>query len=162
MQYSNPLPSIRKLNRLAEWDGPFPMKGSRIIIGAERYGFDDDTIRFLKLFPDDTVFRSRDDFQDRCKKLQTLIRKKRERSDSRFRNPLNKLLLIRLFLHAISSGAKRADFYDSHVVLSNHKAAVSRAYKANKSSSQPQHFSRMRLQEKRSRLMSFPLGHTDA
>ena len=80
MQYNKPLPSIRKLKKLAEWDGPFPMKSYRVIVGADRYGFDDDTIGFLKLFPHNTVFKSRSDFLARCEKLQTMIRAKQHTS----------------------------------------------------------------------------------
>jgi hypothetical protein len=75
-QYDKPLPSIRKLKKLAEWDGPFPMKSYRVIIGANRYGFDDDTLNFLDLFPHDTVFQSRGDFIERCEKLEATIRAK--------------------------------------------------------------------------------------
>lgn len=74
MQYDKPLPSIRKLKKLIEWDGPFPMKSYRVVIGANRYGFDEDTISFLELFPHDTVFQNRNDFLDRCVELESSIR----------------------------------------------------------------------------------------
>ena len=74
MLYNRPLPPIRDLKKLATWDGPFPMKGYRAVIGADRYGFDDDTIRFLQLFPHDAVFQNRDDFLQRCEELEGLIR----------------------------------------------------------------------------------------
>lgn len=78
MNYEKPLPSIRKLKKLAEWDGPFPMKSYRLIVGANRYGFDDDTILFLQLFPHDDVFKSRSDFLDRCEQMAALIRAKQQ------------------------------------------------------------------------------------
>ncbi len=74
MQYDKPLPSIRKLKKLVEWDGPFPMKSYRVVIGANRYGFDEGTIRFLELFPHDTIFQSRVDFLGRCEALAATIR----------------------------------------------------------------------------------------
>ena len=73
MTYDRPLPPMRNLKKLATWDGPFPMKGYRMVIGANRYGFDDDTIHFLQLFPHDAVFRSRDDFLKRCQDLELFI-----------------------------------------------------------------------------------------
>jgi hypothetical protein len=78
MKYNKPLPSIRKLKKLTEWDGPFPMKSYRVVIGANRYGFDQDTISFLELFPHETVFHTRDDFIERCEKLEAIIRAKQE------------------------------------------------------------------------------------
>lgn len=80
MMYNRTLPSMHNLKKLADWDGPFPMKGYRIVIGADRYGFDDDTIHFLKLFPHDAVFRDRDDFLRLCEELEILIRSEWERS----------------------------------------------------------------------------------
>ena len=77
LQRDTSLPSIRKLKKLAEWDGPFPMKSYRIVIGADRFGFDEDTIQFLKRFPHNTIFASRDDFLQRCQNLQETIRAKR-------------------------------------------------------------------------------------
>lgn len=74
MQYDKPLPPIRKLKKLAEWDGPFPMKSYRLVIGASRYGFDDDTIWFLEQFPHDAVFKSRSDFLERCEQMEATIR----------------------------------------------------------------------------------------
>lgn len=80
MQYDQPLPSIRKLKKLAEWDGPFPMKSYRLIISADRYGFDDDIIWFLKLFPHDEVFQTRSDFLEHCKTLTASIQARRKTS----------------------------------------------------------------------------------
>jgi len=77
LQRDMSLPSIRKLKKLAEWDGPFPMKSYRIVIGADRFGFDEDTMEFLKRFPHNTIFASRDDFLQRCQDLREAIRAKR-------------------------------------------------------------------------------------
>jgi hypothetical protein len=74
MPYDKPLPPIRKLQKLAEWSGPFPMKCYRILIGANLYNFDADTIEFLKLFPHDGIFLSREDFVQRCELLEEHIR----------------------------------------------------------------------------------------
>lgn len=74
MIYDRPLPSMRSLRQLATWDGPFPIKSYRLVIGAERYGFGSDMLAFLKLFPHDEVFRDRDDFLEKCRVLETTIR----------------------------------------------------------------------------------------
>lgn len=76
--YDRPLPPIRKLRKLASWDGPFPMKSYRMVTSANRFGFDEDTIAFLKLFPHDEVFQSRDDFLERCRDLKIFIRSERD------------------------------------------------------------------------------------
>jgi hypothetical protein len=76
MTYDRPLPSIRQLKKLAEWDGPFPLKSYRMVISAERYGFDENLIQFLQLFPHNTVFQNRDDFVEQCQDLETQLRPK--------------------------------------------------------------------------------------
>ena len=74
MAYKSSLPPIRKLQQLADWDGPFPIENRYVILAAERFQFDDSVINFLKLFPPNQVFRSRSDFIQRCHKLEALIR----------------------------------------------------------------------------------------
>lgn len=73
MVYNRPLPSMRSLRQLASWNGPFPVKGYRLVIAADRYGFGSNMQAFLKLFPHDEVFHSRDDFLERCRDLEILI-----------------------------------------------------------------------------------------
>jgi hypothetical protein len=87
MTYTGQLPSLSKLRKLAEWDGPFPMKSYRIVIGAERYGFDTSVIQFLQLFPHDEVFRSRNDFLQRCQNLETIIRSEQDMPRELLRSP---------------------------------------------------------------------------
>ena len=74
MTYDGPLPAIRRLKKLAEWSGPFPMKSHTMVIGAERFGFDESTVEFLRLFSPDTVFQDRKDFLCKCASLETTIR----------------------------------------------------------------------------------------
>ena len=74
MRYTRPLPSMRSLKKLATWDGPFPMKSYRMMVGANRYCFGSDMAAFLELFPHDEVFRSRDDFLVKCQELELMIR----------------------------------------------------------------------------------------
>jgi len=74
MTYDGPLPTIRRLKKLAEWSGPFPMKSHHMVIDAERFRFDSTTIQFLQLFPHDEVFENRTDFLCHCASLETTIR----------------------------------------------------------------------------------------
>ena len=83
MTYDQPLPSMRSLRKLASWDGPFPMKSYHMILGAQRYGFGSDMIGLLRQFPHDDVFRSRDDFINRCKELEIRIQSDRAPISSR-------------------------------------------------------------------------------
>lgn len=73
MAYARPLPSIRSLGKLASWDGPFPMKAYRMVVGADHYGFGEDMLAFLALFPHDMIFHDRHEFLERCKELESSI-----------------------------------------------------------------------------------------
>lgn len=77
MVFRQRLPSIRTLRQLAEIDGPFPAKNRHAMLAAERFWFGENVIAFLKLFPPNEVFHSRDDFIDRCKELEYLILEER-------------------------------------------------------------------------------------
>ena len=87
MTYVEPLPSLSKLKKLVDWDGPFPATSYRVITNAQRYGFDESVIRFLQLFPGDEVFRSRNDFLQRCQNLETIIRSERDMPRELLRSP---------------------------------------------------------------------------
>jgi hypothetical protein len=103
MRYENQLPPIRKLKRLAEWDGPFPIKSYRLVLGARRFGFDDDTIRFLRLFPHDSVFNSRDDFIYSCEMLESSIQADRKPAATIHTLPAAKQDIVQVALHFIAS-----------------------------------------------------------
>ncbi|HKX73478.1 MAG TPA: hypothetical protein VJM32_05665 [Candidatus Saccharimonadales bacterium] len=77
MTFNKRLPTIRTLRYLADMDGPFPIKNRHIILAAQRFWFGDNVIEFLKLFPPDAVFHSRDGFIERCKQLELLIQEER-------------------------------------------------------------------------------------
>jgi len=85
--YYKPLPSIRSIRQLAELDGPFPMHCQHIVSAAERFWFGDSMISFLKLFPPDEPFQTRDEFVERCKQLELLIREEQETSPELLRSP---------------------------------------------------------------------------
>ena len=72
--FKRKLPAIHTLRDLAELDGPFPTTNRHVILAAERFWFSDDVIAFLKLFPSEEVFRSREDFIERCKQLELFVR----------------------------------------------------------------------------------------
>lgn len=77
MAFNKKLPAIRTLRSLAEIDGPFPVKNRHVILVAQRFWFDDNVIDFLKLFPPETVFHSRDEFMERCRQLELLMQEER-------------------------------------------------------------------------------------
>lgn len=81
------LPFIRTLRTLANMDGPFPMQSRRIVAAAERLWFGGNVIAFLRLFPPDEVFRSRDDFIERCRQLERCIREGRRAPKENLRSP---------------------------------------------------------------------------
>lgn len=81
------LPSMRALQILAEIDGPFPIQNRQVILAAQRFWFNSDVIDFLKLFPPDTVFQSREDFIERCQQLELLIQEERDAPLEKLRSP---------------------------------------------------------------------------
>ncbi len=85
--YTKSLPSIRTLRSLAEIDGPFPIHCRHVVIAAERFWFSDKVINFLQLFPPNEVFRSRDDFVERCKQMEVLIRQEQKAPPEMLRSP---------------------------------------------------------------------------
>jgi len=119
MPYYNSLPSVRTLRKLAEWIGPFPMRRSRLIISAERYGFDDNVIQFLLLFRRDAVFHNRDNFLERALRLRATVRKKQVAA-TRSNNPLSKLYLLHLLLQTISISRRKAHNAALHVKTRKH------------------------------------------
>ncbi len=74
MAYVTPLPSTRKLRRLAEWGGPFPIKNRHLVLAAERFDLGENVINFLKLFPKYTVFESREEFIYQCVVIEQYLR----------------------------------------------------------------------------------------
>jgi hypothetical protein len=87
MMHKEKLPSIRTLRYLADIDGPFPIKNRHVILAAQRFWFNDNVIEFLKLFPPDTVFYSRDEFIERCKQLELLIMEEQRSPAEVLRSP---------------------------------------------------------------------------
>jgi hypothetical protein len=59
---------------LSEICGPFPIKNRQLLLAAERFGFSGRVVEFLRLFPANEVFHSRDGFLESCDKLEALIR----------------------------------------------------------------------------------------
>lgn len=73
MIYYGTLPPLRSLEKLAWWIGPFPIKSRHVLLGAERFGFNNNVISFLGLFPPDEVFQTRNDFLNRCQTLERIF-----------------------------------------------------------------------------------------
>lgn len=75
MAYGRLLPlRIDNIRWLAKVAGPFPTTSSDVLDIANAWGFDEDTIDFLGLFPDNITFSSRDDFLFRCAAMEAVIK----------------------------------------------------------------------------------------
>lgn len=74
MIYKTALPHIDNINWLKQIARPFPTTAGLITLTAQEWNFSSETIDFLKLFPEDEVFKTDEDFQDRCHDLELMIR----------------------------------------------------------------------------------------
>jgi len=74
MSHLTVLPSTHALKQLAELSGPFPIKNRQLLLAAERFGFGERLIGFLRLYPDHQVFHSRDSFLESCAELKATLR----------------------------------------------------------------------------------------
>ncbi len=77
MVYNNPLPRIDNILWLARLSLPFPATAGDIYEVAEMWRFNKSTLDFLRLFPTDEVFTSRENFLRRCEELELLLREER-------------------------------------------------------------------------------------
>jgi hypothetical protein len=76
--HTSTLPSKRRLKLLATWGGPYPIENRHLILAAERFGFGEKVINFLRLFPPDTVFQSRSDFTHHSNVILQFLRVKQD------------------------------------------------------------------------------------
>ena len=77
MTYGKALPRIDNILWLKALSRPFPTKTAHILAMAKLWHFSTNTIDFLKLFPEDEIFTSEDDFLTRCEELEMMIREER-------------------------------------------------------------------------------------
>lgn len=87
MIYFKPLPHIDNVRWLAKLAGPYPATRQNILETAEVWNFSDNTMDFLRLFPEDETFASRDDFLLRYEELEMLIREERTMPAEVLRSP---------------------------------------------------------------------------
>lgn len=69
-------PHIDNILWLTKVSGPYPVSCEDIQLTAEAWNFSNNTIEFLKLFPKDEIFNSREDFLNRYEKLEALVRQR--------------------------------------------------------------------------------------
>lgn len=87
MIYFKPLPRIDNIRWLARLAEPYPAMRQAILETAELWNFSDNTLEFLRLFPPDEEFPSREDFLLRCEELEMLIREERSMPAEMLRSP---------------------------------------------------------------------------
>ncbi len=87
MTYAKPLPRIDNVLWLRKLARPFPATAGKILGIAKAWNFSAGTTDFLKLFPEDEVFDSGDDFLTRCDELELLIREERRMPVESLRSP---------------------------------------------------------------------------
>lgn len=68
------LPHIDNILWLTKVSGPYPASCEDIQLTAEAWNFSNNTIEFLKLFPKNEIFNSREDFLNRYEELENLLR----------------------------------------------------------------------------------------
>ena len=88
MKYKKQLPPVRHLLSLAQ-DTLFPVSREEIEQNAPYYGFSDEVVNFLRLFPADEIFSSRVDFMTRCEELEMYLTLQRESPRELLRNSPN-------------------------------------------------------------------------
>lgn len=87
MVYTKALPRITKLQRLAEQSEPFPKTVKSIVRIAIKQNFNKALIDFLRQFPSDEVFETKNDFIQRCEVVEMMIRYERNAPDEKLRSP---------------------------------------------------------------------------
>jgi hypothetical protein len=78
MIYNKPVPRINNVRWLARLSMPFPTTAGFIMQTAEDWRFDQSTLDFLARFPQDLIFKSREDFLTRCEELELLLQEEME------------------------------------------------------------------------------------
>lgn len=87
MIYTEKLPRLDKLRRLATEIKNFPITGLGIVQHAEHLNYDNEIIDFLRLFSQNMVFNSRTDFLDHCSLLERLLKEERRSVPEHLRSP---------------------------------------------------------------------------
>ncbi len=86
MVYNKKLPPVRQLLSLAQHTR-FPATRAAAVQVANGLGSPQTVIDFLKLFPSEETFASRDEFMTRCEELELLIGQERAMPTEVLRSP---------------------------------------------------------------------------
>lgn len=81
------LPRSGELRSLASQVRNYPITGLGIVQHAEHLGYDDATIKFLKLFSKHMVFACRKDFLEYCILLKRLLKEEYKAEEEHLRSP---------------------------------------------------------------------------
>lgn len=95
MVYTKRLPRIDSIERLARVAGPFPVRAGRVLQRAKSFNFGKSTLDFLRQFPSDEVFESRNDLLTRCEELGILLREERQMPQETLRSPQEMTIFLR-------------------------------------------------------------------
>ncbi len=66
-------PKINKLTSLSRLVSAYPISTAGLIQYAEHGGLNDNLVEFLRLFPEEMVFETKDDFMNRSRLLAELM-----------------------------------------------------------------------------------------
>ncbi|HET9174548.1 MAG TPA: hypothetical protein VFN56_04710 [Candidatus Saccharimonadales bacterium] len=87
MSYTKPLPRLRRLELLATLAGTYPQTAQQLLLTAKRWRCGPSITDFLQLFPADELFATKDEFMNRARELELLIRESRTQPSERLRSP---------------------------------------------------------------------------
>lgn len=87
MVYSGSLPQMTTLRRLADVIGLFPVRNHQLVLTSQQLGSSEGVADFLRLFPAFEQFHTRDEFLERCEKLELVIREEQQAPRENLREP---------------------------------------------------------------------------
>jgi len=87
MTYLTTLPHIDNMRRLKQVARPFPAAAGAILEKAQTLNFSTSTLDLVKLFPEEEIFETEDDFVNRCEELELLIREEQSMPAEVLRSP---------------------------------------------------------------------------
>ena len=87
MIYTQHLPHLNNLQRLAKQIQDFPITGLGVVQYAKHLGCDEEIINFFKLFSQKIVFKSRSDLLNRCNLLEKMLNEERQAPPEHLKSP---------------------------------------------------------------------------
>lgn len=86
--YNKPLPAIEDIQRLSKLESlTFPADRQTVLEQAEKNGFDNITLDFIRHFPASERFESPDSFVLRCEAIELMIEAEKDSTPEQIRSP---------------------------------------------------------------------------